>query len=134
MFVVQLRSSIRGTPIRLLRFPTVLRPGPVSEKYRGEHLLDGGLAVASGNSSHGDGKTPAVKSRQVAEGAEGVLHRHDRCAGGSRIGGKPGGFGKKHPYSPGCRRRDKIMAVETLPLQRDEQFTCLDLTGVGGDP
>ena len=94
-------------------------------KDGGDHLLDGGLAVAAGDGHHPPGEAVAPGGGQAAEAQAGVVYQP---LGQFRI------QGTVHQGGGGALGRglgDKVMAVEARPPQGHEEGPAAVLTGVG---
>ena len=98
----------------------------VGAQHGGQHLRDGGLAVAAGHGYQRQIKLSAPAGRQRAQGRQGVGHLN---AGQARrlqpaMGNGGGGAGR-------AGLGQKGVGVETLALQGHEQVAGLQRAGVG---
>ena len=85
-------SSVSGTPTSLLRLPRVANAASLptcAAQDRGDHLLDGGLAVAAGDGDQRQPEAGAPAGGDPAERLAAVRHQQCRRARPSRSSARP---------------------------------------------
>ena len=115
-------SSVSGRPIALLRLPRRRGNGGIARhaarEDRGDHFLRRRLAVAARD--HGDRNVEAVRARTSRRGERSADIDGNEVAGSER----PAALDERGDGARASARGDKVVAIEALTFQRDEQIAA----------
>ena len=110
----------------LFKLARVARHSPGNGKYRAQHFLHRGLALAAGDGDHPRLGAPAIQARDSRQRQRGVADDQLRQVVRAQATHHRG------RRAPPARLGHKIVAVEILPVQCEKQVPRAQLAGIGG--
>ena len=116
-------ATLSGRPISLLKFPAGARRLADRRQQIGDQFLRRGLAHAAGHAHDARGHRRAVRRREPPQRGEHVVHAQEESVRRKFLLGKI--LAHDGARAGGGNRREKIVAVGPLALQREEQAAGL---------